>query len=410
MVYFPKDELKEGMVLAKPLFTQDGDLLLAKGEALSHQYIKRLIEIGYSGIYIEVDGTEEVNPSNFLSDEQETAVRTNVKNLQTDIQKTVKEAEKQLEKEQASSDSQAKQFIFDEMGNLKNGEGIFGDLDIAGRVSESVSLIVENVLLNKDGMSQVSNLRDMSEFYFKHAIDTTILSVLLGIEFGFNKKEIEVLASGALLHNIGMTLLPKELVNRDDRLSYKEHEQIKKHPEYGFDILRAARRYSLLSAHVAYQHHERQDGGGFPRAMFGNNAAPHSGKDHQKGEIHQYAEIVTVVAEYVDMITEKEHRKRRTPTEAMGILLKYAGKIYNKAIVDKFISIMPVYPEGAFFRIVKTKSTNILGFYGVVAKNDKKDLKRPEVIIMANKSGLKLKKPVKVDLAERKDIIIKIQV
>jgi len=412
MVFYSKNDLKIDMILAKPLFTQNGDLLLAKGEKLSNYYIERLIEIGYNGVYIEVEGTDNVNPESILSANDERKIKKNLNDISTEIKKSIKEAEKKLEIEHGSDSKieKSKKFIFDEVGNLKSGTGIFKDLNIGNRVSDSVSLIVENIIISRNGLDQISSLRNVSEFFFKHAIDTTIISTLLGIEFGFNKKEINDLASGAMLHNIGMTLLPDYLIHRDDRLSYKEFEKIKKHPEYGFEILRSDRKLSLLSAHVAYQHHERQDGGGFPRGLYGTNTPPCSSRDNKKGEIHQYAEIVTVASEYVDMITSKDYRKKRTPAETMAVLLKYAGKIYNSAIVNKFIEIMPIYPEGAFFRIVKCIRCNILGYYGVIAKNNPDELNRPEVILIANRDGIKLKKPVKVNLAERRDLVIKIKV
>ncbi len=407
MVFYSKEDLEVNMVLAKPLFTQNGELLLAKGERLSEQYIKRLAEIGYRGVYVEVAGTEQINPESFLSEAEERKVKSDMSNVKNDITTAIKSADKSGG---TGEKKDSKTFLFDQVGNLKNGQGIFKDLNIGARVSDSVSSIVENVLASRDSIDQVSSLRGVSEFFFKHAVDTTIISTLLGIEFGFNKKEINDLAAGALLHNLGMTLLPDYLIHRDDRLSYKEFEKIKKHPEYGFEILRSGRKFSLLAAHVAYQHHERQDGGGFPRGLYGTNTRPFSGREHSKGEIHQYAEIVTVASEYVDMITSKDYRKKRSPAETMAVLVKYAGKIYNSAIVNKFIEIMPIYPQGAICRIIKGVRCQVLGYYGVVAENNVEELNRPDIILIANKEGKRLSKPIRVSLSQRRDIVIKLKV
>src|SRR5436853_6896681 len=96
---------------------------------------------------------------------------------------------------------------------------------------------------------------------------------MLGRRLRLVHDELTRLASGCLLHDIGMVALGPELLNKRERLEPAERERIRAHPQIGYDMLRKLRPNEVIANHVAYQHHERQDGTGYPRGLHGVNRA-----------------------------------------------------------------------------------------------------------------------------------------
>ena len=76
--------------------------------------------------------------------------------------------------------------------------------------------------------------------------------------------DLEKLAFGCMLMDVGMVVLPEELLTKESRLTFQEYLAIKEHCTYGYTILRENKGIPLTSAHIAFQHHERQDGAGYP--------------------------------------------------------------------------------------------------------------------------------------------------
>ena len=130
-------------------------------------------------------------------------------------------------------------------------------------------------------MINLNNIRNQSNYIHQHALDSTVISIMLGKKFGYTTFELEELAQGCLLMDVGYLAMPEELVNRTGRYSFSEFSLLKEHPTFGFAILRENPKIPLISSHVAYQHHERQDGGGYPRRLKGDNKPPLRENDHR---------------------------------------------------------------------------------------------------------------------------------
>lgn len=89
---------------------------------------------------------------------------------------------------------------------------------------------------------------------------------------GLDKENPDALAVGALIHDIGTVTLPIELISKRASFTPGEMALYQTHSKHGFDILREKRELSLLGAHIAFQHHEWQNGNGYPRKLTGNHS------------------------------------------------------------------------------------------------------------------------------------------
>jgi putative nucleotidyltransferase with HDIG domain len=154
---------------------------------------------------------------------------------------------------------------------------------------------------------------------YAHAVNVTILSLQVGKGLGYNELMLRDLAIGCLLHDIGKAVTEEEL----------------KHPEAGFEILRKIRELSLLSAHIAFQHHESLDGTGYPRALKGNAA------------FNEYAQICGLCNYYDNLISHEE----LPPHTAMEAVMAKSEYGYATGIVQAFVNGVPSYPPGMKIRL-----------------------------------------------------------
>ena len=113
----------------------------------------------------------------------------------------------------------------------------------------------------------LTEIQGFDDYTFHHSVKTTILALVLGIASGYSEQKLIELGMGALMHDIGKIKIAEVILYKKTPLTDAEFAEITQHTTYGFDILRKNNDLSLLSAHVAFQHHEKWDGSGYPRGL-----------------------------------------------------------------------------------------------------------------------------------------------
>jgi len=171
---------------------------------------------------------------------------------------------------------------------------------------------------------------------FLHAMNVCMMSSLLGLNMGLNMLQLKDLAIGALLHDIG-------------KLGAPEVQEGRMHHAWrGFDLLKNKREYSLLIAHVAFQHHEAIDGSGAPRGMKGE-------------EIHNYAKIVAVANMYDNLIYNSADQVPLMPHEACERLNAMSGTTLDHEVLVHFMRIISIYPNGISVKLSNRQTGVVVG-------------------------------------------------
>lgn len=185
---------------------------------------------------------------------------------------------------------------------------------------------------------------------------------MVGAELNFSKKELENLGLGALLHDIGKVKIPKEILNKPGRLTKEEFEFVKKHPEFGYQMIKEDAEIDLSSRLVIYHHHERLNGRGYPLGL-------------EDEEIHDMA-VVTALADVYDALTSsRPYRKGLSPYEAMKIIISESPTNYRSGIAGLFVKTFSLYPPGTFVKL-NTKET------GLVVRTNKESIMRPVIRLL----------------------------
>lgn len=207
------------------------------------------------------------------------------------------------------------------LDNFENGNGS-PNLAVCEATRE---LIVDQVKQNITKIKSMEQLRIIDEYSYSHAINVSLMSTALAIKLGFSERDIQDLALGALLHDIGKVKTHKKSQKTKGLLSNKERKDMYKYTIYGYDIIKGMELPERI-AKVALQHQERFDGSGYMKGLKGD-------------EISLFARITTIADNYDSLVTQKASLQSANlkQEEAIKIMISDSGKIYDPNLLYKFV-------------------------------------------------------------------------
>ncbi len=193
-----------------------------------------------------------------------------------------------------------------------------------------------------------------------HALNVTLISMLMGRTFGMAEGDLLDLGTGALLHDIGKLELPDRVRHREEHFSAAEQRLYEEHVAFG---IAQARKMGLApgATLVIAQHHEHADGSGFPLKLNTDRMTP-------------LARIVALVNRYDNLCNPHIVGKALTPHEALSVLFAQSKTKFDTAILGAFIKMMGVYPPGSAVQLTDDR------YALVVSVNSSRPLK-PRVIV-----------------------------
>lgn len=391
MIEVATSELRRGQVLTRSVYRNNGEIMLTSGFSLTDEVISKLRHMDQSSYWIQEDGLEDIIPNEMLPDYM---INQAVEELRLN-------AEYFRQKVGLSTYKQTTQ-IYNPFAFMKDVSK-FDDSLRAKRLSKVSHVLAKEIRQKKAPfILHLPSVRTQENYLFQHAVDSALVSAVLGRIFTYSDDEIEKLILGVMLMDFGYFVLPGNLAMKSGRLSMEEFKLMKEHPSFGFEIIRNNSSIPLICSHVAFQHHERQDGGGYPRRLFGTNLAPLKTEVKDKRHILRYAEIAAVADTYVNLIHPRPGELVRTPVEAIKFLLKAANTHLNATIVDAIIPLIPLFSVGSRVQIVSSQDDFLIGCQAVICENNDD---RPQIILIRDAEGEKIK-PQRLNLNERRDIAV----
>jgi len=340
--------LQPGMTVATNVRGADGRLLVRNGMVLTASSIRKLANLGIGSVYIR-------NPL-FAA---------------IDVPELVRE------------DTRVR--LVRELQNAFAGYQKNGDIETDALRGEVKTMVAE-VIGNRDAMLHTFDLRTYQDYLYAHSVNVAIISVLIALNLDYNEARLTDLALGALLHDIGMLAVPGDIILKMGNLTPAEAETVQRHAADGFEIVRKRREISTLAAHIAFQHHERFDGTGYPRRLKGE-------------EIHEYARIVAVADIFDALIADRPYRKGLLPHEAYEIMMTLGDKYVDKTILGIFLANVAIYPVGTVVQISS-------GETAVVARVHPGLQARPVVKVLLDAAGAAVKDGRELDLAQNLTVFV----
>ena len=288
-----------------------------------------------------------------------------------------------LEKEKKDLDALARKIYSDalEVMSQVTAEVRLGNLPRAEGVKAVVSGMVDVVLEDKNAILGLAMIKGYDDYLFNHSVNVSILAMSLGEALGLPEATLNDLGVGSLLHDIGKIKTPEEIVKKPGKLSDSEWEIMKEHPSRGHELLAKMRDIHETSADIAMEHHLRHDKqGGYPDKAVGRDPNPCS-------------QIVTVADTYDAITTLRPYKESIDPSEALKMMEELAGTTLNPEYYKAFVKMLGIYPAGTLVRL----DTNEIAL--IFRPNYAKPM-RPQVKILIDEEGERLKEPLEADLTE----------
>ncbi|NLM37007.1 MAG: HD domain-containing protein [Firmicutes bacterium] len=287
MKFLPLKEISEDMFLAHAVIGNDGRVLLNKGTRLTSAYLHRLEKMEYTHLYVYESPAEDWNCTGLLSD------RIRIEAIRVLRESLIRVVERKPLDEPLIS------FII---------EGLLKD-----------------VLQQEDRVFDIIDIKTPDNYLYNHSLNVAVISVLMGRQLQLEQEELKEIALGAFLHDLGKAHI-KTATKKIHALSVNDTVHIKQHTTRGFETLQAS--FSLTVANIANQHHEREDGSGYPLGL--------SGVD-----IPLSSKIVGVANAFETMVADLWN------DQALERLTAESPAKYNPKVVRALRQVVAFYPVGS---------------------------------------------------------------
>ncbi|MCE5251235.1 HD domain-containing protein [bacterium] len=388
MRLYPLKDITEGMVLGKSIYNMNGTLLLGAGFRINLDIISKLNARGYTHVYIMEEGTEEIIPEDVISEEHR-------------LQAKMKLADKV---EVVKNIANFKNLTIDKATDLMES-GYLEKVSISFELRKLVKEILRDISETGSKFMNTIMIKSKDSYFLDHSINTTVLAILIGSKYRFSNTELTSLALGTLLHDIGKIIIEQ----LDETSKSKAGANLyKEHPTFGYILLKNSPDVTILETQIVNQHHEFQDGSGFPIGLKGQNLPPvKDEKKRENGHIFRLAEITCVANAFDNLVLNPLQTKNLTPQDALGELIINAGSHFNRDIIETLHQVVPMFPVGTHVKITDIVDPNLIGCYGVVAKINEAALNKPIIIITSNKKRKKIK-PIMIDTSRLNRIELKL--
>lgn len=245
------------------------------------------------------------------------------------------------------------------------------------QVDQSVQTTIKQIVSQKELLESLIDLRVYDEYTYAHSANVMSLALVVGTALNFPLEKLRVLGIGALLHDIGKTLVPEEILNKPGKLTEEEFRIMATHPANGIMILS---NYSWATNDIrncAFQHHEKLNGLGYPMGLKGN-------------QIAELAQVVAVVDFYDALISDRVYKKGLAPNVVYQAILNGVNEHFDARIVQAFHKFIVPYPvnsqvllsNGQSARVMRVNRKNLLAPVVAVEGQGEIDLaKHPEIAI-----------------------------
>lgn len=219
----------------------------------------------------------------------------------------------------------------------------------------------------KDKQLEYIDIKNINSYLYSSAINVALLSVLIGWEMGMNNDMITQLFMGGIFHDIGLAMLPKEVLYKREPLTMEDKRLILYHPLKGYEYLKDKHFLSSYVRAITLGHHEHIDGSGYPNRKSGE-------------EIHMLAQIVGIADIYDGMTSDRPYHQALPASEVLEYIMSTADKHFNMEIIKAFIKKVNPYPVGSLVKLVN-------GQTAVVRQVPSNMPLRPLISIIKEKNG-----------------------
>jgi putative nucleotidyltransferase with HDIG domain len=234
------------------------------------------------------------------------------------------------------------------------------------------------VAQNRTALLALTALKNYDNYTFTHMVNVSILTMGQARGLGIDGAALREFGLAALMHDIGKVKTPNEILNKPGKLTDEEFEILKRHTVDGAEILKSTPEIPPLAPVVAFEHHLRSDGTGYPHGV-------------QRSQLNLGTSLCGIADVYDAMRSQRVYQQAHPSDRILAVLQRNDGKQFNQHLVRRFVQLVGIYPTG---NLVKLDNGDI----AVVVKPYAPDPYRPRVKVLIRASGQKVERPFDVNL------------
>lgn len=303
-------ELRPGMMIDQSIMTAEGGLLVVRETLLTQEIIDELKKMQFTSVYVREGEEEQELPPKPTAEIQST-IRKERKNDPTTF--ALKES--------------VKESVATSMSH------IFNDVESPSVVQEAsnISSVIMKSIEGDDAVAfNIDELKVCDEYTFTHCVEVATISMIIAKQMGFSQDDISQIGLTGLLHDIGKSKIPLEVLNKPGALTDEEFHIMKQHPVIGFHLLKND---TSLSKNVLYgvlQHHEKINGGGYPLGVSGEQVTP-------------YARILAVADIFDALVSVRPYKSAFTKRDATEMIIAMTAEL-DIQVIRAFLNSVILYP------------------------------------------------------------------
>ena len=245
---------------------------------------------------------------------------------------------------------------------------------------ETVEGLAEAVTQNRTALMALTAMRYYDNYTFTHMVNVSILAMAQARALGIDGRLLREFGMSALMHDIGKVRTPKSILNKPDKLTDDEFVIMRRHVVDGAEILRRTPEMPILAPIVAFEHHLRLDGSGYPFTVKRNSM--------------NLGSMLCAISDVYDAMRSQRTYQQAYPTDRiLAVLKRNEGAQLDQNLVRRFVQLLGIYPPGNLVSL----ST---GEIAVVLRVHAPDPHRPRVRVLFGANGGRLELPFERNLWE----------
>jgi putative nucleotidyltransferase with HDIG domain len=240
--------------------------------------------------------------------------------------------------------------------------------------------LAQAVAQNRTALLALTTLKNYDNYTFTHMVNVSILTMGQARGLGIDGPLLREFGLAALMHDIGKVRTPLDILNKPDKLTDDEFVIMKRHVVDGAEILRMTPDVPALAPVVAFEHHLRVDGSGYPNGVARSSL--------------NIGTMLCSIADVYDAMRSQRHYQKAFPTDRiLAVLKRNDGTQFDQHLVRRFVQLIGIYPPGNLVRLNT-------GDVAVVMNTYAPDPYRPHVRVLIDREGQRLELPYELNLWE----------
>jgi HD-GYP domain-containing protein (c-di-GMP phosphodiesterase class II) len=232
-------------------------------------------------------------------------------------------------------------------------------------LDKAVGPVIDSILRHPDAMAWTVFSRRQTSHASGRAVGTAVWCVIFGRQLGFERQQLEELALGGLLLDIGKIRLPPDLIEREGDLPPEQMQAMKRHVDHSLDIVHRSGAFGRTVVDMVENHHERADGSGYP-----------AGRSHSA--IPPFARIAGIADAFDAMTTANPYSPAYAAFDVARMLNEARGKTFDAEVVDQFLRAVGMFPTASVVELSD-------GTVGLVVEQNRSNALRPKVMLLLDR-------------------------